>query len=497
MMTSPAINRSHPYIDGKVKLMLIDGKWVTSLSGKVFQSIDLSTGAVLADVAYGGAEDIDLAVCAARRAFQGPWSKFKPFERQQILLKLADLVEKHYEELARLDSLDYGGPLSRTLGRRRRHIGLLRFYAGLTTNITGSTIENSVPGEAFSYTVKEPVGVVGGIFAWNAPLDMLIWKIAPVLATGCSIVIKPPTEAALTPLRFGELLLEAGVPDGVVNLVPGAVEAGAALAQHPGVDKISFTGSTAVGQSIVRASAGNLKRVTVELGGKSPDIVFADADIAAAVPAAAMAVFANAGQVCAAGTRLFVQRSIYEDFLARVTDFARTLKVGDSMDPATDMGPLISARQVDRVIAYMETGVSEGARLLHGGARAVEVAGGMGFFVQPTVFADVTDDMTIAREEIFGPVLSALPFDSVEEVIARSNATAYGLAAGIWTSDISTAHRVARGVRAGSVWVNSYSAMDPAVPFGGYKMSGYGRESGAQHLESFLETKSVTIKLTQ
>lgn len=494
-MNSPIVDRSHPYIDGRLKLMLIDGKWVPSVSGKTFHSIDPSTGAELAEVALGDAQDIDLAVCAARKAFEGPWKNFKPFERQQVLLKLADLVEKHYDELARLDSLDYGGPLSRTLARRRRHIGMLRYYAGLTTGITGSTIENSVPGEAFSYTVKEPVGVVGAIFAWNAPLDMMIWKIAPALATGCTIVVKPPTEAALTPLRFGELLLEAGIPDGVVNLVPGAAEAGAALAEHPGVDKITFTGSTGVGQSIVRASAGNLKRVTVELGGKSPDIVFADADLDAAVPAAAMAVFANAGQVCVAGTRLFVQRAVYEDFVSRVADFACRLKVGDSLDPRTEMGPLISARQMDRVLGFMESGRSEGARLLHGGQRMTEGDCAKGFFVQPTVFADVRDEMKIAREEIFGPVISAFPFDSVEEVIARSNASPYGLGAGIWTRNVNTAHLVARGLKAGSVWVNSYTAMDPAVPFGGYKMSGYGRESGAQHLESFLETKSVTLKL--
>lgn len=493
--TNPQIDRSHPYVDGRLKLMLIDGEWKPSVTGKTFQSIDPSTGAMLAEVALGGREDIELAVSAARKAFEGPWSRFKPFERQQILLKLADLVDRNYEELARLDSLDYGGALSRTLPRKRRHVGLLRFYAGLATNITGQTIENSIPGEAFSYTLKEPVGVVGGIFAWNAPLDMMVWKIAPVLATGCTIVVKPPTEAALTPLRFAELLLEAGVPPGVVNVVPGAAEAGAALAEHPGVDKITFTGSTATGQAIVRASAGNLKRVTVELGGKSPDIVFADADLDAAVPAAAMAVFANAGQVCAAGTRLFVHRSIHEEFAARVAAFARQLKVGDSMDPKTEMGPLISARQMDRVLGYIESGRLEGARLLQGGVRVQEGAAAGGFFVQPTVFSEVTDDMKIAREEIFGPVASIFSFDTVEEVIARSNASPYGLAGGVWTRDVTVAHRVARGLKAGSVWVNSYSAMDPAVPFGGYKMSGYGRESGAQHLEAFLETKSVTFKL--
>jgi aldehyde dehydrogenase (NAD+) len=434
-------------------------------------------------------------VLAARKAFVGPWSKFKPAERQHLLLKVADLVDRHYEELARLESLDYGGAISRTMSRRRRHVSLLRYYAGLTISIQGETIENSIPGEFFSYTLKQPVGVVGGIYAWNAPLDMMIWKIAPVLATGCTIVVKPSTEAALTTLRFAELLLEAGLPEGVVNIVPGGVEAGNTLVNHPDVDKITFTGSTATGQSIVRASAGNLKRLSLELGGKSPDIIFDDADLDAAVPGAAMGVFGNAGQSCAAGTRVFVQERVYEDFIERVAAFGKALNVGDSLDPKTDIGPLISQRQLDRVLGYMHAGTSDGARLVLGGGRAANPLLKNGYFVEPTVYADVSDDMTIAREEIFGPVMSVMPFRDIDEVIARSNRSEYGLAGGIWTRDISRAHHVARALCAGSVWVNCYTQLDPAVPFGGFKSSGYGRESGARHLDSFLEVKSVTIKV--
>jgi aldehyde dehydrogenase (NAD+) len=488
-------DRRHPFLDGRLKHLLIDGKWVTSVSGKTFTSIDPSTGNALAEVARGDANDVDRAVQAARKAFEGPWRRLKPFDRQQILLKFADLVDDHYDELAKLDSLDYGGPLSRTMARRRRHVGLLRYYASLAVSIHGETIENSIPGEAFTCTLKEPVGVVGGIYAWNAPLDMAIWKIAPVLASGCTIVLKPATEAALTAIRLGELLLEAGLPGGVVNIVPGDIDAGTAIANHPGIDKITFTGSTATGQSIIRASASNLKRLSLELGGKSPDIVFNDADLDAAVPGAAMAVFGNSGQSCAAGTRLFVQDGIYEEFVSRVADFASKLKVGDSLDPLTDIGPLISARQMERVLGYMSTGGREGARLLLGGNKHIDSRHPGGYFVQPTLFGDVNDEMCIAREEIFGPVVSALRFKDIDDVIERANRSSYGLAGGVWTSNINTAFRVARGVRAGSIWVNCYIQLDPAVPFGGYKMSGYGRESGMQHLDSFLEVKSLTIKL--
>jgi len=489
------IDRTHPFLDGRPKHLFIDGKWTKSDSEKTFVSIDPSTGDDLAVVFEAEVEDAGRAVRAARKAFP-LWKRTKPFDRQQILLKIADLVDQNYEELATLESLDYGGPIARTRSRRRRHVGLIRYYASLAVSIHGQTIENSIPSDALSYTVREPVGVVAGIYAWNAPLDMAIWKVAPALATGCTIVLKPSLEAALTALRFGELLQEAGVPDGVVNIIPAGPAVGALLAEHPDVDKVTFTGSTLVGQSIFRAAAGNLKRLSLELGGKSPNIIFNDADIEAAIPGAAMAVFSNSGQSCAAGTRLFVQDGIHDEFVRRLADFTRTLRIGDSLDPNTELGPLISERQLQRVLGYMRVGVEEGAHLLTGGDRHRVSDTLNGYFAKPTVFANVADNMSIAREEIFGPVLSVLRFANTEEVIERANSSSYGLAAGIWTTNINTAHHVARSLQAGSVWVNGYTNLDPAVPFGGYKMSGLGRESGSEHLESFLETKAVTIRIS-
>ncbi|MCK8787109.1 aldehyde dehydrogenase family protein [Roseomonas sp. NAR14] len=492
---TPLDARSHPFLTGKPKRLFIDGKWVEAASGKTFRTCNPATGEVLAEVAEGDAEDIDRAVAAARRAFEGPWSRWKPAERQRLLLKLADLVEAHIEELSALDTLDMGAPISRTRGNRQRVLGMLRYYAGQAVSIHGETIPNSLPGEIHSFTLKEPVGVVGAIIPWNGPLGASIWKIGPALATGCTVVLKPAEEAPLTPLRLAELCQEAGVPEGVVNVVPGYGEtAGAALAGHRDVDKVAFTGSHVTGQKIVQASAGNLKRVSLELGGKSPDIVFADADMDWAVPGAAMAVFSNSGQICSAGTRMFVERRIYEEFTARVAAFSKTLRVGDGIDPEVQIGPLVSAEQLDRVTGYLAIGRQEGARPLSGGERLTEGALAKGYFVPPTVFADVTDGMRIAQEEIFGPVISAIPFDSVEEVIARGNRTSFGLGSGVWTRDVTKAHQVAKGLRAGSVWVNCYQAMDPAVPFGGYKMSGYGRESGLQHVEEYLNVKAVWIR---
>jgi aldehyde dehydrogenase (NAD+) len=388
-----------------------------------------------------------------------------------------------------------GAPISRTKGTRLRVLGMLRYYAGQATSIHGETIQNSLPGEIFSYTLKEPVGVVGAIIPWNGPLGASIWKIGPALATGCTVILKPAEEAPLSPLRLGELALEAGVPPGVVNVVPGYGEtAGAALAAHPGVDKVAFTGSHVTGQSIVRASAGNLKRVSLELGGKSPDIVFADADIEAAVPGAAMAVFANSGQICSAGTRLFVEQRVYDEFVERIAAFGKGLRVGNGLDPDTQIGPLVSEQQLDRVTGYLSLGKQEGARAVVGGERLTEGPLAKGYFVPPTIFADVRDDMRIAQEEIFGPVISAIPFTDMEELVQRANATMFGLGSGVWTRDVSKAHRLAGAIRAGSVWVNCYQAMDPAVPFGGYKMSGYGRESGLQQMEEYLNVKAVWIK---
>ncbi len=494
-MTVDIRTTRHPFLDGKPKRMFIDGKWVEAATGKTFATINPSTGEELAQVAEGDAEDIDRAVEAARRAFNGPWSKVKPFERQALLLKLAELVEKNFDELAWLDTLDMGAPISRTRGSRQRALGMLRYYAGQATAIHGETIENSLPGDIVSYTLKEPVGVVGAIIPWNGPLTATIWKIGPAIATGCTVVLKPAEEAPLTPLRLAELCQEAGIPPGVVNVVPGFGEtAGAALAAHPDVDKVAFTGSHLTGQKIVQASAGNLKRVSLELGGKSPDVVFADADMDQAVPGAGMAVFANSGQICSAGTRLFVERKVYEEFTARVAEYGRGLKVGDGRDDRTQVGPLVSAEQLERVTGYLAIGRQEGAVPLAGGERLTDDGMDKGFFVPPTVFANVRDEMRIAQEEIFGPVISAIPFDDIEEVITRANATSFGLGSGLWTRDVRKAHRIAKGIRAGSVWINCYQAMDPAVPFGGYKMSGYGRESGKQHLEEYLNVKAVWIR---
>jgi aldehyde dehydrogenase (NAD+) len=485
----------HPYADGSFKKMLIDGKWVAAASGKTFESRNPATGELLATVAEGDAEDINRAVAAARKAFEGPWSKVKPFERQAILLRLADLVERNFEELSALDTLDMGAPIARTRGNRLRVLGMLRYYAGKATSLTGETIENSLPGEIFSYTLKEPVGVVGAIIPWNGPLGASVWKIGPVLATGCTVVLKPAEEAPLTSLRLAELCLEAGVPPGVVNVVPGFGEtAGAALASHPGVDKVAFTGSHVTGQAIVKASAGNLKRVSLELGGKSPDIVFADADLDAAIPGSAMAVFSNSGQICSAGTRLFVEQRIYDDFVGKVADFGKGLRVGNGLDPETQIGPLVSEQQLERVTGYLDVGRKEGAQALAGGARVTEGPLAKGYFVPPTVFANVNDNMRIAQEEIFGPVISAIPFKDMDDLVRRANSTMFGLGSGVWTRDVSKAHRLAKAIRAGSVWVNCYQAMDPAVPFGGYKMSGYGRESGLQHLDEYLNVKAVWIK---
>jgi aldehyde dehydrogenase (NAD+) len=474
--------------------LLIDGRTVPPLSGAYFETRNPATGAVLARVAQGEAADIDLAVAAARRAFEGGWSRFTPFDRQQCLLKLADLVDRDFEAFSMLDTLDMGAPISFTRGRRQRAIGMLRFYAGLCTAIHGKTLPNSLPGDVFSYTLKEPVGVVGAITPWNAPLTSTIWKLGPVLATGCTAVLKPSEEAPLTALRLGELILAAGFPAGVVNVVPGFGEsAGAALAAHPGVDKIAFTGSDVTGRKIIAASCHNVARVTLELGGKSPDIVFADAKLQDAVAGAGMGVFHNTGQICSAGTRILVERPIYEAFAEQLVAFAQALRVGDGVDPQTQIGPVVSARQLQRVNEYLEIGAREGAVVQGGGRRDLAALSG-GHFIEPAVLAGVRNDMRVAQEEIFGPVACLIPFESEAEAFSIANATAFGLGAGVWTQNLSRAHRAAKAIRAGTVWVNCYGLLDPVIPFGGYKASGYGRESGTQHVEDYLQTKSVVMR---
>lgn len=476
-------------------LHLIDGRPVEPSSGEWFDAVDPCSGAVIAQIAQGNAADIDKAVAAARRAFEeGPWRRFRPSERQMALLRLADLVEAEFDDIALVDTLEMGRPITPSRGFVSMVTRALRHYAGLATAIHGETLGNSSPVDLLSYTLREPVGVVGAIIPWNGPVFCAAWKCAPALAAGCTVVLKPSEKGSLTPLRFGELCLEAGIPPGVVNVVTGHGAAGAALADHRDVDKITFTGSCGTGQKIIAASAGTVKRVTMELGGKSPNIVFADADLDLAVPAAAMAIFNNSGQVCSAGSRIFVERPIHDEFVARLVEFAGTLRIGHTLDPETQIGPIVSQGQFDRVCSYLEIGPQEGASVALGGAPLREGGYETGFFVPPTVLGGVRDEMRVAREEIFGPVACVLPFDTFDEVVARANDTEFGLAAAVWTRDITRAHRAVKAIRAGTVWVNHYGAMDPAVPFGGYKMSGFGREGGSEHIESYLETKGVWIR---
>jgi aldehyde dehydrogenase (NAD+) len=486
----------HPFLAGGLKRLLIDGKSIDAVSGRTFETRNPATGELLAEVAEGGAEDIDLAVRAARKAFdEGPWRRTLPAERQAILLRLADLLEREIESFALLDTLDMGSPIRHTRGSGAFLISLLRYYAGMARGLHGETLTPSIPG-MFACTLREPVGVVGAITPWNGPLWAAVLKIGPVLATGCTLVLKPAEDSPLSALRLGELVLEAGVPPGVVNVVPGfGSTAGAALAAHGDVDKVAFTGSGATGRRIIQASAGNLKRLSLELGGKSPNIVFADADLKAAAPAAAIAVFANSGQICSAGTRLFVERTVYDEFVAEVAAFGAKLKIGDGRDVETDLGPLVSAKQLARVEGYLASARTDGANIVSGGGRSADPALANGYFMTPTVLTGVDDGMLVTREEIFGPVLSAMPFDTIEEVTKRANATPFGLGAGVWTRDTGKALRMGRDLRAGSVWINAYNVLDPAVPAGGYKESGYGREYGVDHLNDHLNVKSFWMKM--
>ena len=473
--------------------LLINNEWVNSSSGSRFETINPATGETICDVAEADAPDVDQAVQAAKAAFySGEWRNMSARSRGKLLYKLADLIEENQEELARLDSLDNGKPLTESQNLDLPFvIACYRYYAGWADKIQGKTIP--VDGSYFCYTRREPVGVVGQIIPWNFPLLMQSWKLALALAAGNTVVLKTAEQTPLSALRVGELILEAGFPAGVVNILSGyGPTAGAAIANHMEIDKVAFTGSTEVGRLVMEAAAkSNLKRVTLELGGKSPNIVFADADMDAAVEGAHLGLFFNQGECCNAGSRVFVEEKCYDEFVAKSVEKARQRTVGNPFDPTTKQGAQVDQSQFDKVMSYIEAGQSEGARMLCGGNRV----GDRGFFIEPTVFADVDNNMKIAQEEIFGPVMSIIKFRDIDEAIQLANTTMYGLAAGVWTKDVTKVHAISNNVRAGTVWVNCYHAFDTAAPFGGFKQSGIGRELGEPCLENYTETKTVTIRL--
>ncbi len=483
----------------KTQKLLIDGKRVEAASGETFEVLDPSNNSVLTRVPKGAKEDINRAVKAARNAFEnGPWKKISVSERGKLIWKLADLIEARAEEFSQLETLDNGKPL--TIARAvdvALVIDHFRYYAGMTTKIHGETIDISVPyapgADFLDFTLREPMGVVGQIIPWNFPLLMATWKLGVALAAGNCVVLKPAEQTPLSALHLADLFQEAGFPDGVVNIVTGFGDAGATLAEHNDVDKIAFTGSTEIGHEIVKASAGNLKRVSLELGGKSPSIVFPDADLDIAAQGVASAIFFNQGQVCTAGSRLLIHKDVYDEVMERVSEEAKNIKVGPGMCADTNMGPLVSREQQERVLNYIRSGEMAGARTLTGGQVPENLESGC--YVEPTVFDNVKQDMKIVAEEIFGPVVVAAPFEDLDAVIARGNDTEYGLAASVWTKDINKAHKVAKGLKAGTVWVNSHNIFDAAAPFGGYKRSGFGREMGIHALENYTQVKNVIIQL--
>jgi|JI9StandDraft_1071089.scaffolds.fasta_scaffold39146_2 acyl-CoA reductase-like NAD-dependent aldehyde dehydrogenase len=479
----------------KTQKLLIDGKWVDAKSGKTFETINPATEEVLCRVAEGSKEDVDLAVKAARRAFEsGPWKTMSTAQRAKLLLNLADLIEKNADELAQLETLDNGKPI-----KESRYVDVpqtvetFRYYAGWATKLEGETINAN--SNFFTYTLREPVGVVGQIIPWNFPMLMMAWKWGPALACGNTVILKPAEQTPLTALRIGELAMEAGFPDGVINIVTGfgGDGAGEAISRHMDIDKVAFTGEDKTGKLILQASTGNLKRVSLELGGKAPNIVFADADIDAAVKGAITGIFFNQGQVCCAGSRLFLEESIHDEFMTKLKERVAKMRQGDGSDEKTHIGPQVSKEQQERVLNYIEIAKGEGATVACGGQSPADMK--KGFFVQPTVLTGVNNTMRIAQEEVFGPVLAVIPFKSMDEVAEQANATTFGLSGAVWTRDIKKAHKFASLIKAGTIWVNCYNVFDPAVPFGGYKMSGYGRELGKHSIELYTNIKSVWVNM--
>jgi len=491
-LSEPARN----FVESGPHGLWIGGESVPAADGRTFESLDPATGEAICAVAQAGAEDVKRAAAAGREALEGAWGALTPAKRAGLLYSLAEAIKANLPELSELESLDNGKPIKSAQGDVAASVNHMRYYAGWPTKIEGETIPVSSPN-MLCYTLREPIGVCGQIIPWNFPLLMAIWKISPALAAGCTVVLKPAEQTPLTALRLGQIATEVGLPNGTLNVLTGDGETGAALVDDPGIDKIAFTGSTVVGRAIGAKCGQALKPVTLELGGKSPNIILPDADLDQAIKGSYNAIYSNSGQQCNAGSRLFAPREGFDEIVSRLAETAKSARVGPGLDPETQLGPLVSAEQLERVTSYIASGREEGADLIVGGGLGTGSGEGTngGYFVEPTLFAGASDEMRIVREEIFGPVLVALPYDDLEEVARRANDTEYGLAAGVWTRDISTAHRLAGMLKAGSVYINNWGAGDPAAPFGGYKASGIGREKGRTNLDAYLETKTVLTKL--